>query len=336
MMMKLIGLHNAEGYELSCFGSASRDNCNEPFRVLERQCEARGYKLVPLRGADSRECEHVVFWDWPGADYNLVTNVKSRRPKGFVTLWTWEPPSIIEEHWNPEFHALFDRILTWKDSLVDGRRYFKFYMPSVGTMPTPRRVPFEQKKMLVNISMNKFSAYRYELYGARRQSIRYFEKHAPDSFDLYGVGWNPLVSWKRKLRALLCGKLEEIRHYPSYKGRVANKWDVFPDYKYALCYENVSDQDGWVTEKMFDCMRADCVPIYWGAPNVTTYADPNAFIDRRRFDSDAMLFDYLKHISQEQYAKYREAIDRYLSGPGFQSFLPASFARNFMRALGIT
>jgi hypothetical protein len=49
------------------------------------------------------------------------------------------------------------------------------------------------------------------------------------------------------------------------------------------------DEPGWITEKIFDCMRADCVPVYWGASNVLDYVDPEAFVDRRRFASNSEL-----------------------------------------------
>jgi len=334
--MKFIGFCSEAGDDLSCFfGPSSRDNCNEPFHVLQRECEARGYRIVPLRTGQLRDCEHVVFWDAHGFDNSFIRHVKSRCTRGRVGLVLWEPPSVRADNWNQEFHAPFDRILTWNDSLVDNIRYFKFHVAGIGTNPAVMRVPFEQKKMLVNISMHKFSPYRYELYSARRRSIQYFEKHASSDFDLYGHGWNPRLSLKLLLRVLFRRRLDLLRHYSSYRGAIANKWDVLPKYKFALCYENASDQVGCVTEKIFDYMRGDCIPIYWGAPNVTSYVDSAAFIDRRQFESDSSLHGYIKAVSSTEYEVYRNAISRYLAGPKFQMFLPPYFASSFLRFLGI-
>ena len=48
---------------------------------------------------------------------------------------------------------------------------------------------------------------------------------------------------------------------------------------FAICYENARDIPGYITEKIFDCFFAGCVPIYWGgAPNVTDHIPANTFI----------------------------------------------------------
>ena len=40
---------------------------------------------------------------------------------------------------------------------------------------------------------------------------------------------------------------------------------------------------GYITEKIFDSFAAWCVPVYWGASNVTDYIPEGCFIDRRKF-----------------------------------------------------
>jgi hypothetical protein len=123
--------------------------------------------------------------------------------------------------------------------------------------------------------------------------------------------------------------------YTSYRGTVKHKWDILPKYKFALCYENVSDQPGYITEKIFDCMRADCVPIYWGAPNVTDYVDPAAFIDRRKFSSNQELEAYLCGITERDYQRFREAIADYLISEKFKAFLPPAFVENIVHVLDL-
>jgi hypothetical protein len=184
------------------------------------------------------------------------------------------------------------------------------------------------------IAMNKDSEYPNELYSARRDSISYFETHHPADFDLYGVGWDTapqMLSGTRITRS--ARRPDEQRS--SYRGPVANKWEVFPKYRFALCYENVSDQSGWVTEKLFDCMRADCVPVYWGAPNVDEYVDSRAYIDRRQFQSDAELASYLAGMSEARYDEYRRAVRRYLQSDAFHLFESPAFVVSMMRGLGL-
>ena len=92
---------------------------------------------------------------------------------------------------------------------------------------------------------------------------------------------------------------------------------------------------GWITEKLFDCMRADCVPVYWGASNIEDYVDAGAYVDRRRFRSDAELEEYLLSVDRDRYEGYRGAIQEYLSGDRFAAFLSPAFSRTILQALGI-
>jgi hypothetical protein len=148
-----------------------------------------------------------------------------------------------------------------------------------------------------------------------------------NSFDLYGVGWNRPPNLKEKMMPFT------RRFYSSYRGTLQNKWDVLPRYRFSLCYENIRDEPGWVTEKIFDCMRAGCVPIYWGANNISDYVDPEAFIDRRKYKSDAELEIFLLGITEKEYLIYQEAIKDYLQGDLFKKFLPPAFADTIIDVL---
>jgi hypothetical protein len=126
------------------------------------------------------------------------------------------------------------------------------------------------------------------------------------------------------------------RIYPSYRGTVKNKWEVLPHYRFSLCYENIRDEPGWVTEKIFDCMRSRCVPIYWGAPNIADYVDAAAFIDRRRFKSDAEMVEYLLCMTEQKYEHFQEAMQDYLQSERFARFLPPAYADTIIQALKLT
>lgn len=68
--------------------------------------------------------------------------------------------------------------------------------------------------------------------------------------------------------------------------------------KFSVCFENSRDPYwacGWVTEKIYDCLGSGCIPIYWGAPDVTDRIPAELFIDYRSFDSPVIpnLYKYL-------------------------------------------
>jgi len=151
----------------------------------------------------------------------------------------------------------------------------------------------------------------------------------PDGFDLFGVGWNqPSTLLERCMPGM-------IAKYSSYRGTIKNKWDVLPNYRFCLCYENIRDEPGWITEKIFDAMRSGCVPIYWGASNITDYVNADAFIDRRRFKTDADLYDYLTCVSELEYARFQDAMRIYLASESFAKFLPNFYADTIIDALGL-
>ena len=243
-----------------------------------------------------------------------------------IALFLWEAPAVSPENMDPKLHKLFPIIFTSHDELVDGNKFFKVCVPQMRQFPKFPEIHFDQRKLLVNISMNKFSNHPHELYSARRSAIKYFEHLHPDNFDLFGLKWNQLTLKERFFPWIR-------RPFNSYRGAVKNKWEVMPNYRFSLCYENVRDVPGYVTEKIFDSMRCGCVPIYWGANNIVDYVDAEAFIDRRRFKSDVELDEYISNMTEYEYSKYQNAIQKYLSGPKFAKFLPPAFAETIISTL---
>ena len=61
----------------------------------------------------------------------------------------------------------------------------------------------------------------------------------------------------------------------------SKSWDVnvawYLPYKFSFAMEN-SAGPGYITEKIVSSYLANTIPIYWGAPDVASYLNPNAFI----------------------------------------------------------
>ena len=111
--------------------------------------------------------------------------------------------------------------------------------------------------------------------------------------------------------------------------------ETLAHYKFALSYENVSDNKGYVTEKIFDILQAGVVPIYWGAPNIEEYVDPKTFVDRRKFKDDEALAKYLKAMSKEEYQEMVAAGEAYLKTEKCKKFFPRYFADRIVEVLKI-
>lgn len=64
-------------------------------------------------------------------------------------------------------------------------------------------------------------------------------------------------------------------------------------YKFYLSFENSVCQD-YVTEKFFDMMQYDIVPVVYGGADYSRIAPPHSYIDAMKYDSAEQLADYLK------------------------------------------
>lgn len=244
-----------------------------------------------------------------------------------MALILWEARAIDPDNYTEETYSKFETIITWNDDLVDNKKFFKFFHPYSDNGKNKPSVKFSDKKMLVNISMNKVSKYPNELYSKRRKSIGFFDKNLGDDFDLFGYNWNVPVTRKEKIFPFL------VKKYKRYQGICENKHDILSKYKFSLCYENVEKEKGWVTEKIFDCFNARTVPIYWGAENITDYIPKETFIDRRDFKNDLELLLFIKSINETSYAQYIANIELFLKSENYKKFLPENFFINIKNAL---
>jgi len=77
-------------------------------------------------------------------------------------------------------------------------------------------------------------------------------------------------------------------------------------YKFYLAIENSRDED-YVTEKLFQGLRAGSVPIYFGAPNIRDFLPhPDSALLIEDFDNVGALIDYVQRASADElvYAKH--------------------------------
>lgn len=246
-----------------------------------------------------------------------------------MVLLLWEPEVIDKDNYTKELYDKFDTILTWNDDLVDNIKFFKYFHPHSGVEYPNPNVAFVNKKMLVNISMNKYSPHKDDLYRERRESIKFFEKKLVDQFDLFGYGWNQPVKRHGRILPFLTHK------YQSYRGTCEDKHQVLSKYKFSLCYENIKNVNGWITEKIFDCFQARTIPIYWGSENINNYIPKNTFIDRRDFKNHSELLEFLESIDEKKYNKYLESIGLFLKSEAYKKFLPENFAKIIINCLKI-
>jgi hypothetical protein len=149
-------------------------------------------------------------------------------------------------------------------------------------------------------------------------------------------------SWIPGLRrAQIAAKdwLDRIRPHPLlvaarkvYKGELESKWETLASYDFALCFENAWLK-GYLTEKLFECLRVGTIPVYWGATDIEKLVPPECFIDMRQFANYGDLGAYLRALDREAVQRYREAGRAFLESEAFDPFSKERFASMFRDVL---
>lgn len=286
----------------------NRDNCMYPFFLLRQKMAELGYILATQDIHSIEDSEIVIYNEMP-----QVLPRKEDIAKSYLLLL--ESELIKPENWNLNKHQYFKKIFTWHDDFIDNKKYFKMNFSQ--EIPTTINFDLSKKEKLCTlIAGNKKVNHALELYSKRIEAIEWFEKHHPTDFEFYGIGWNDYTHANRYVRFLMkkIGISKVLApKYQTYQGSIKSKKEILEKYKFAICYENARDIPGYITEKIFDCLFAGCVPIYWGANNITDYIPKECFIDKREFESYETLYDFIRTMKTEQYMSYLHSIEAFLT-----------------------
>lgn len=172
------------------------------------------------------------------------------------------------------------------------------------------------KYLLATVSGDKDAILPKELYTARREVIDWFEKKHPDLFRFYGSGWS-----------------EKYKRYKTYGGPAKCKLACLSEATFSLCFENVRDQQGYITEKLFDGMNAGTVPVYWGGKDVFKWIPKDLFVDYRQFNTPEALFNGLIAMQKEEVQSYLERIHTWLHSENKDIFSWKNTAQNLIECI---
>lgn len=223
-----------------------------------------------------------------------------------------EPPVVLPDLYEalPKISTFFDRIYlpnTTGDGYslegVSTNKMERLYWPiPYDHVLEPHWSNSERMKRVVVINGNhKPAARTKEQYSLRIEAMDALAKVGV--VDLYGYGWNKW--WTR--RSMWAPYWNNIRSILSiYKGSCESKFDILRNYQFCLCFENM-EMDGYITEKIFDCLYAGVVPLYMGAPNILEYLPAEAFVDCRKYASWMEMWDDVSSMSAIQISHIRDA-----------------------------
>lgn len=291
-----------------------RDECAKPFFVLRETLEKAGYTVKytmgrELAAEDPQDVAAILVITHD--DPYLLEQLKRFPKKSFLMLF--ESPLVMPHMYRDDLGDAFTKVFTLAHNMVDGKRFFPFYYVQP-RMEMLQNIPdFSQKKFCALIAGHKDSENPLSLYPERINVIRFFGIRQIQGFDLYGSGWEGMPNWR---------------------GTIESKWEVLKNYRYSFCYENLRDCPGYITEKIFDSMIAGCVPIYWGASNITDFVPKECFIDRRDFGDTSDLYRFLRMMKKKDYDRYIAAIRNYFAtNPQAKLFTIEHFVNTFLHEI---
>lgn len=267
---------------------------------IAKECENIGIEIHTIDMYENLEEADIFLFAIFNYKYLLLLDKKGLLSK--AVYFSGEPPVVEPLNSKEGYEVLkkfFANIMTWDKNLVDNVRIFHRNIPYC--FVERHGDPGIQQKLLVNMSGNKHSKHPLELYSTREEIVLWFEKNHLDQIELYGPGWN-------------------LKKHPSWKGRAADKYKVYHNFKFALALENTHGVSGYLSEKLPDCLCAGIVPVYWGPTNVDDFVPSNCYIDYSKFSNPEELYDFLINMSKDEYLRYLDEIDRFIKGKKSELF----------------
>ena len=138
--------------------------------------------------------------------------------------------------------------------------------------------------------------------------------------NLNGGGDERLYAYRHKLVEQILNSNLDIHIFgrgwsiedERYKGELPEKKDALLDYEYSICIEN-SRIDDYVTEKFWDPILCNTLPIYYGAENIANIAPVNCFIDLENMDLQSLEAQLKLPLDEAQKQAILSAKEEYYS-----------------------
>lgn len=302
----------------------NRDDHLSPFHRLHSYLTKRGITVntadLMLQGKTVAESNYFSFGIL--RDYKELETKGGVRLKSFVIM---EPPLVAPKLYNalPILTKHFENVYlhnTIGDGYslhgVDQTKLKKLYWPQpyFGVVEKYWSKADRLNRVVVINGNHKPRSRAGELYSKRIAAMSVLAEF--NAVDLYGKGWD---RWWSRSSLWLPYWLNRKKLMSIYKGAASSKYETLSHYRFCLCFENMQ-MTGYVTEKIFDSLYAGTIPLYLGAPDITSLISPEAYIDCRKFASWGEMWREISAMSDSQVSAIREAGQAFLNSKEFVKY----------------
>jgi len=269
--------------------------------------------FLPGINNDSSGCEYYSLGILSG--YKDILINQRARLSAFVIM---EPPVVAPNLYAalPELTKYFDRVYVhnidgdgYSLKNVDQKKLHRLYWPipyDNVLLPIWENNSRMKKIVVINGNHNPRSRIR-ELYSMRINAMVDLTKLGV--IDLYGHGWSKLFSRQALWGTYLLNRKSLLS---IYKGPCKSKFEVLKNYEFCLCFENMT-MNGYISEKIFDCIYAGTIPLYLGAPDISKYIPSSVYIDCNRFSSWKLMWESVKALTNSEILAMKVAGRKYLA-----------------------
>jgi hypothetical protein len=318
----------------SIFSSSQYGHYSSGYNLFRKKAVESGYAVV--ENEEISENSIVIFRDLPNKKF-----VNSKPNGTFFILQIWESPLDRPALFNEKNWVDFDLVLSCNSKIKNIKhREINYFIDEVDFNNC--FIPFDSRKLAVAICSNRYNGILaprkgkglfslpilqeidrewnndyFNLFFKRPKGLysrrRVFLNKKFNLFDLYGRYWSKddIQSWIRYFKFFInnnfCSKGE-------YNG---NKLELLGNYRYALAFENYSNSTSYISEKIFECLRAGCVPLYYGCENITDYIPKDCFIYVSEDVSPSALKCIISSMSEEEWNNYILNGRNFLSSQGY-------------------
>ncbi len=297
----------------------NQDSRIEHMKLLKDEYNSKGFDISTQDINNPKESCFQIHTEIP------KTKVKSKN----AYLILLESPVVIRRNWDIRRHEEFKKIFTYNTDLLklntkNNKKYIKISWPVHLEIPDFISTK-EREKDFILVSGNKYSLHPKELFSERKNIIDFFEIKFPNRLDLFGSGWdsNPKSVEYLSLASRLKNKAKsfflrkDIESPSLYRGLLNNKKKTYQNYKFCFILENMIDLNGYITEKIWECLSFGIIPIYLGASDIESNIPSNCFINLRDFNSDyeklISWIDRMDHQKKDSYLIYAQEFMRSVS-----------------------